>query len=86
MTRQPSRPGALASGRFSRLLTALLVLGLVLPTEKIGRAAGELIALVAPTAPVQLASSGGTVGLRLALVNGSAQAPAKVADWLVSAR
>lgn len=87
MTRQPAHPGAAASGRFGRLLTALLVLAIVLPTEKVGRVAGELISMVVHQAPAQLAGTGGPVGLHLALVNGSAaEVPAKVADWLADAR
>jgi serine protease AprX len=90
MTAQTAHSGASASGRFSRLTTAFLVLALVLPTEQIGRVAGQLISVIvreAPGAgdlPEQLvAASGGTVGLRLAIINGfEAQIPAKAVEWL----
>jgi len=50
MTPRRASRGGVASGRFSRLLTALLVLALVLPMEQIGRIAGELISAVVPAA------------------------------------
>ncbi len=82
--------GVLASGRLSRLMTAFLVLALVLPTEQIGRAAGQLISVIVRKAPGVgdlperlVESSGGAVGMRLAIIDGfEAQVPAKAVEWL----
>ena len=82
--------GVLASGRLSRLLTAFLVLALVLPTEQVGRAAGQLISVIVRKAPGVgdlperlVESSGGAVGMRLAIIDGfEAQVPARAVEWL----
>ncbi len=90
MTSQPARPGAFASGRSSRLLTALLVLALVLPAEQIGRVAGQLISVIVRESPSAgglaqrlVEASGGTVGQRLSIINGfEAKVPAGAVEWL----
>lgn len=74
----------------ARFMSALLVVALLLPAVQIGRVAGELISVIireAPGAgdlPEQLVeASGGTVGLRLAIINGfAAQVPLGAIEWL----
>jgi serine protease AprX len=90
MMPQPASPGALAAGRSSRLLTALLVLALVLPAEQIGRVAGQLISVIVREAPGAgdlpqrlVEASGGTVGQRLSIINGfEAKVPVGAVEWL----
>ncbi|HYM52087.1 MAG TPA: S8 family serine peptidase, partial [Candidatus Dormibacteraeota bacterium] len=77
-------------GRFSKLMTALLVLALLLPAAQIGRVAGELISVIvreAPGAgdvPEQLVeTSGGNVGRQLPVINGfAAELPRGAVEWL----
>jgi serine protease AprX len=73
-------------------MAALLVLALLLPAAQIGRAAGELISVIVRAAPgasdlsEQLVeASGGTVGRRLAIINGfAAEVPPGAVEWLES--
>ncbi len=78
------------SGRFTNLVTALLVLAFLQPAAQIGRFAGELISVIvreAPGAgdvPEQLVeANGGTIGLRLEIIHGfAAELPRSAVEWL----
>jgi hypothetical protein len=77
-------------GRFPRFMTALLALALLLPAAQIGRVAGELISVIVREAPGAGAiaeglveATGGTVGLRLSIINGfTAEVPRGAVEWL----
>jgi subtilase family protein len=79
-----------AGSRSINVLTALLVLALLLPAAQLGRAAGELISVIVREAPGAgdvperlVESTGGTVGLRLSIINGfAAELPRGAVEWL----
>ena len=90
MTTRLAPQGLLGSVPFTRLMSALLAIAMLLPAAQIGRVAGELISVIVRAAPgagdlpEQLVeASGGTVGLRLPIIHGfAAQVPLRAIEWL----